>query len=99
MRVLMLNAFHWLKGGVERTLFDETRWLEAAGHEVAHFATADARNLPSPFARYFAPAADFGEGTSALRQLPQLSRVVWSAPAAHALAGLLAAWRPDVAHV
>ena len=99
MRVLMLNAFHWLKGGVERTVFDETRWLEAAGHEVAHFATADARNRPSPFARHFAPAAEFGEDTPAWRQLPQLPRAVWSAPAARALAGLLAEWRPDVAHV
>lgn len=99
MRVLMVNAFHWLKGGVERTVFDETRWLEAAGHEVAHFATQDPRNRASRFARHFAPAADFGEGTPAWRQLPQLSRAVWSAPAARALAGLLAEWRPDVAHV
>ncbi len=99
MRVLMLNAFLWPKGGVERTLFDETRWLELAGHEVAHFATADARNRPSRFARHFAPAADFGEDTPAWRQLPQLPRAVWSAPAARALAGLLAEWRPDVAHV
>lgn len=99
MRVLMLNAFHWPKGGVERTLFDETRWLEAAGHEVAHFATRDARNRPSPFAEHFAPAAAFGEDTPAWRQLPQLPRAVWSAPAAHALGGLLDQWRPEVAHV
>ncbi len=99
MRVLMLNAFHWLKGGVERTLFDETRWLRAAGHEVAAFATTDPRNLPSEQARHFAPAADYGEDTPAWRQLPQLSRAIWSAPAARALAGLLAEWRPDVAHV
>ncbi len=99
MRVLMLNAFHWPKGGVERTVFDETRWLEAQGHEVAHFATRDARNRPSPFERFFAPAADFGEDRPAWQQLPQLSRAVWSAPAAAALRGLLAEWRPDVAHV
>jgi glycosyltransferase involved in cell wall biosynthesis len=99
MRVLMLNAFYWMKGGVERTMFDETRWLEAAGNAVAHFATADPRNRPSPFARHFAPAADFGEDAPAWRQLPQLARAVWSAPAARALAGLLAEWRPDVAHV
>src|SRR5262249_55064378 len=68
LRILMLNAFFWLKGGVERTMFDETRWLGAAGHEVAHFAIADARNRPSPFARHFAPAADFGEETPAWRQ-------------------------------
>jgi glycosyltransferase involved in cell wall biosynthesis len=99
MRVLMLNAFHWLKGGVERTMFDETRWLRAAGHEVAAFATANPRNEPSPFARHFAPAADFGEETPAWRQLPQLPRAIWSAPAARALAGLIAEWRPDIAHV
>ena len=99
MRVLMLNAFHWLKGGVERTVFDETAWLERAGHEVAHFAIRDPRNLPSPFADHFAPAADYSETTPAWRQLAQLPRAIWSAPAERALEGLLAAWRPDVAHV
>jgi glycosyltransferase involved in cell wall biosynthesis len=99
MRVLMLNAFHWLKGGVERTLFDETAWLERAGHEVAHFAIRDPRNLPSRFAGHFAPAADYSETTPAWQQLAQLPRAIWSAPAERALAGLLAAWRPDVAHV
>jgi glycosyltransferase involved in cell wall biosynthesis len=99
MRVLMVNAFHWLKGGVERTLFDETRWLEAAGHEVGHFAIRDARNAPSRFARHFAPPADFSEDLPAWRQLPQLPRAIWSAAAARALAGLVAEWRPDVAHV
>jgi glycosyltransferase involved in cell wall biosynthesis len=99
MRVLMLNAFHWLKGGVERTVFDETTWLERAGHEVAHFAIRDPRNVPSAFADHFAPAADYSETTPAWRQLAQLPRAIWSAPAERALAGLLRAWRPDVAHV
>ena len=99
MRVLMVNAFHWPKGGVERTLFDETRWLGTLGHEVNAFATRDSRNLPSPLERHFAPRADFGEDTPAWKQLPQLPRAIWSAPAAGALAGLLAEWRPDVAHV
>jgi len=99
MRVLMLNAFHWLKGGVERTVFDETAWLERAGHDVAHFAIRDPRNLPSPFADHFAPAADYSESTPAWRQLAQLPRAIWSAPAEHALEGLLRQWRPDVAHV
>lgn len=99
MRVLLVNAFHWMKGGVERTYLDESRWLSAAGHDVAHFATRDARNLPSPTAAHFAPNADFGEAGSALAQLPQLPRVIWSAPAARAMAGLLADWTPDVAHL
>jgi len=99
MRILLVNAFHYLKGGVERTYLDESRWLAARGHEVAHFATRDPRNLPSPTADHFAPAADFSEGGSGLDQIAQLPRVLWSAPAARAMQGLLSAWRPDVAHV
>jgi glycosyltransferase involved in cell wall biosynthesis len=99
MRVLLVNAFHYLKGGVERTYLDESRWLAAAGHEVAHFATRHPENEPSPTAEYFAPPADFTEGGYALAQLPQLGRVLWSAPAAAALQRLLAAWKPDIAHL
>src|SRR5207244_2084418 len=88
MRVLLVNAFHWMKGGVERTYLDESRWLAAAGHEVGHFATRDARNLPSPTADYFAPAADFAESAPAARQLAQLPRALWSAPAARAMGRL-----------
>lgn len=99
MRVLLVNAFHYLKGGVERTYLDESRWLAAAGHEVAHFATRDPRNLPSPTAEFFAPPADFGEGVPAARQLAQLTRVLWSRPAAGAIARLIAAFRPEIAHL
>jgi glycosyltransferase involved in cell wall biosynthesis len=95
----MVNAFHWLKGGVERTVFDETRWLEAAGQEVAHFAIRDARNVASPFAEQFAPPADYSEDVPAWRQLALLPRAIWSSPAKRALGGLLAACRPDIAHV
>src|SRR5512138_1198622 len=99
MRVLLVNAFHWLKGGVERTYLDESRWLAAAGHEVAHFATRHENNAPSPKAEYFAPPADFTEGGPELAQLALLPRVLWSAPAAGAMARLVAAWKPDVAHL
>ena len=99
MRVLLVNAFHYLRGGVERTCLDESRWLAAAGHEVAHFAISDPRNLPSPTAGHFAPPADFGEGAPTLRQLAQLPRALWSRPAAAAMERRLAAFRPEIAHV
>lgn len=99
MRVLLVNAFHYLRGGVERTYLDESRWLAAAGHEVLHFATRDPRNLFSPTARHFAPAADFGESAPAARLLAQLPRALWSTPAARAMDGLLRETRPDIAHL
>jgi glycosyltransferase involved in cell wall biosynthesis len=99
VRVLLVNAFHYLRGGVERTYLDESRWLTAAGHEVAHLAIRDPRNLPSPTAAHFAPAADFGEGAPALRQLAQLPRAIWSGPAARSAEAVVREFRPEVAHL
>lgn len=98
MRVLLVNAFHWLKGGVERTYFDESRWLSAAGHDVAHFATADARNAPSPTAAFFPPGVDFSEAGSPFAQLAALPHAMWSARAADGMSSLLAHFKADVAH-
>lgn len=99
MRVLLVNAFHWQKGGVERTYLDESRWLTASGHDVVHFATQHPRNLPSPTAAFFAPSADFSEGAPLLAQLAALPHTLWSAPAESAMERLLTHARPDVAHV
>ena len=95
----MVNAFHWLKGGVERTVFDETRWLSAAGHEVAHLAIRDPRNATSPTAEFFAPTVDFGAGAPLLPQLAHLPSGIWSREAEASMRRLLEHRRPDVAHV
>ncbi len=99
MRVLLVNAFHWLKGGVERTYLDESKWLSAAGHEVSHLAARGDRDLPSPTRDLFAPPADFTEGGSALSQLALLPRAIWSRPAAEAMQRVIDRVKPDVAHL
>jgi glycosyltransferase involved in cell wall biosynthesis len=99
VRVLLVNAFHYPRGGVERAYFDETRLLTEAGHEVGHFAIQDPRNLPSPTRQWFAPHADYSEGAGLAGRIAQLPRALWSFPAAQAMRRLLGAWRPDVAHV
>jgi glycosyltransferase involved in cell wall biosynthesis len=99
VRILLVNAFHYLRGGVERTYLDESRWLEARGHQVAHLAIRDPKNLPSPTGAHFAPAAEYGEGTPVLRLLSQMPRAIWSRPAADCMAELVREFRPDVAHL
>ncbi len=99
MRVLLVNAFHYLRGGVERTYFDEARWLAAAGHQVAHLSTHDARNLPSPTAHLFAPGADYGERVPATQEPSRWTRVLWSRPAAAAMRRVIEEFQPEVAHL
>src|SRR5438552_7820856 len=99
MRILLVNAFHYLKGGVERTYLDESRWLGAAGHDVTHLAIRDPRNLPSPSALHFAPAADFGEGAPLWRQITQIPRVIWSDPAEQSMEAIVREFKPEIAHL
>ena len=99
MRVLLVNAFHYLRGGVERTYLDESRWLAAAGHEVAHLAIRDVRNLPSPTDHLFAPGVDYGPQMRATDQPSRWTRVLWSRPAAAAMTRVIATFRPEIAHV
>jgi glycosyltransferase involved in cell wall biosynthesis len=99
MRILLVNAFHYLRGGVERTYFDESRWLTGAGHQVAHLSTRDARNLPSPTAHLFAPGADYGERVGVTQEPSRWTRFLWSRPAAAAMRRVIAEFKPEVAHL
>lgn len=47
MKILMINKFHYLKGGSERAVFDLTKLLEENGHEVINFSMQNERNIKS----------------------------------------------------
>ena len=38
MKVLLVNKFHWMKGGSETYYFELGKLLEEHGHEVAYFS-------------------------------------------------------------
>jgi glycosyltransferase involved in cell wall biosynthesis len=99
LRILLVNAFHYLRGGVERAYLDESRWLEAAGQTPAHYAVLHPRNLPSPTSQFFAPAAEYGANTPVRGLLAQLPSAIWSRAAGLGVARLVDSFRPDVAHI
>ncbi|MDZ4803655.1 MAG: glycosyltransferase, partial [Candidatus Eisenbacteria bacterium] len=97
-RILQVNKFHWVKGGSERYYFDLVNGLAARGHEVAVFASHHPSNLETSWSRHFAPGADY-HGAGPLTALKLAGEVIDNKPAAKALEGLLADFRPDVAHL
>ena len=44
MKVLLINNFHYRKGGSETVYFETGRILAAHGHEVIYFSLADEQN-------------------------------------------------------
>lgn len=98
MRILVVNKFHWLKGGSERVYFDLAAAYEAAGHEVIPFSMRGDENVPSPWADRFVPEVRYDRARG-LESLRAAANAVYSREAKRCLAALLHDVRPDVAHL
>jgi glycosyltransferase involved in cell wall biosynthesis len=100
MRILLINKYHFLKGGAERAYFDAAKVLTDAGHEVAFFSTRDTKNFPTEWDAYFIRGAEYGEsGQSIVEKLRLAGNILWNREAARNLDRLIDDFRPDVAHL
>lgn len=101
MKILVANKFWYTRGGLERVMFDEIRWLEDQGHDVAHFSTRHPRNVDSAWAEYFAPYYELGESTrlGVGDRLAAASRLFSNRDAQRCFGQLLDEFRPDIIHV
>ncbi len=103
MKILMCNSYYYLRGGSERCFFDLTSLLESYGHEVIPFSMVDERNRPTPYAKYFVSHVDFpsqlGQGSSMRSKFDTVERVLYSREARRKIEQLLAATKPDIAHI
>jgi glycosyltransferase involved in cell wall biosynthesis len=99
MTILMVNKFHYLRGGAERYVFDLTRLLEREGHRVIPFATHHRENVSSPYSADFIPAPDFDSPAGPGAALRAAGRVIYSRSARRALAQVLARHQPDLVHL
>ncbi|MBU1131760.1 glycosyltransferase family 4 protein [Patescibacteria group bacterium] len=96
MKVLLVNKFHFLKGGSERVYFETGSLLEKKGHQVIYFSMKDKRNVYSPQEKYFVENVDF---TSRKNWLRKSFRYIYYKKAAENLERLILAEKPDIAHL
>ena len=62
MKVLLIDVYHYNRGGAETVCFNTGQLLQAHGHEVVYFCLKWKRNLPSPFERYFPESKETRRG-------------------------------------
>ena len=102
MHVLLINNFHYLRGGDCRYTFDLAHLLEKHGHEVVHFSMHHPKNKPYAYDRFFISHIDYAE-LSKQRSLQAAYRVLttvfWNREAQRNLAALLREFKPDIAHL
>ena len=99
MKILLVNKFHFPKGGADTYYLRLGELLQKNGHEVAHFAMAHPKNLYSAYQRYFVSQVDFSQVQWNYSGLKNIVRMIWSREAATKFRKLLLDFKPDVVHV
>ncbi len=100
MRILYCNKYNFPFSGTEVYMFELMDLMKAEGHEVALFSMADARGQPTPYDKFFVPHVDFKKpGQGLLARAKLAAHAIYCMDARRRLRKLIAAFRPDVAHV
>lgn len=92
MKILLINNFHYFKGGSETVYFNTARLLEKAGHQVCYFSVKRDENLETPYNKYF--IAD----SSQKPKIEGLLKYFYNIEAATKLEDLIKAEKPDIVH-
>lgn len=94
MKVLLVNKFHWNKGGSEKYYFELGELLKKHGHEVAYFSMDDEKNVKTGDKEYFVPKFDLNN-SSKLKALDVIS----NKENAQILIKALDEFKPDIVHL
>ncbi len=99
MRILLVNNFHYLRGGAEKSNFDTAEILKDNEHEIAFFSTRNQNNFPTEWERYFVNYFDLEVGHGFKDKLRIIGRIFYNPEARRNIRKLIKDFRPDVAHL
>ena len=95
MKVLLVNKFHYMKGGSERYYFTLAEAFKAKGHDVIFFAMKDEeKNIPCEQEKYFVSNASVKGGIKS--KLNMVLHIAYSKEAYRNMKALLVDEKPDL---
>lgn len=99
MTLLMVNKFHFVKGGAERYYLDLGDRLAKRGDNVVYLSMSHPENLPGRNGDTFVTEVDYHAKHSITSRLGQAVRSIYSREAATAARLIARRSRPSVAHL
>lgn len=94
MKILLVNKFHYLRGGSEKYYFELGNLLKSKGHEVAYFSMKHPENITTGSKEYFVDEIDLNTG-SKLKALD----VIYSKENKKLMTKALEEFNPDIVHI
>lgn len=98
MKILLINNYHYLKGGSEKIYFNMGKLLKEKGHNVIYFSVADKDITPSYLKNFFVKPVDFDK-MSFLKKIIHARKFIYSTEAKKCLERLIKETKPDIAHL
>ncbi|MGV8141088.1 MAG: glycosyltransferase [Candidatus Woesearchaeota archaeon] len=102
MKILLVNKYHYLRGGDCRYVFNLAELLEKNGHEIRHFSMQHPKNVPYAYEADFVSYIDFPEqlkSSGIKSKLKVLFRMLYSKEAREKFGQVLQEFKPDVIHL
>ena len=98
MKILLINKYHYRKGGADAVYFNTARLLEKNGHQVFYFSAKYEENVACPTERFFAEGNDYRK-ISLGKKLAGITSFFYNRDAYTKLLQLLEEIKPDIAHI
>ena len=102
MKIIMVDKYYFVKGGAERYMFELAEILVANGHQVIPFSMKHPHNHETAYESFFADNIEFNAHSrlqAAVTAVKSMGRMIYSNHVQKRLQKLLAAERPDIAHL
>ena len=99
MKILLVNKYHYVRGGSETYYFGLAQLLQEAGHKVIFFSMQDEKNRPCEQSEYFVSNVEFNGNLSVMQKVKAAMRMVYSLEAKKKISALLEKEKPDIIHI
>ncbi len=98
MKVLMINNYHFRKGGADAVYFNTAELLKQNGHEVYFFSAKSAETIPCETEKYFTTSHNFRK-LSIGKKISSTPSFIYNRDAYNKLMLLLSEIKPDIVHI
>lgn len=100
MKILLINKFHYNRGGSETYYFAQAEALKAKGHDVICFSMKDEKNVPCAQEKYFVPHIDYNSNQGGIKsKIKAVTSFFYNKIAAEKMEQLINDEHPDIAHI
>lgn len=94
MKILLVNKFHYLKGGSEKYYFELANLLKENGHEIAFFSMKNEKNIDTGEKEYFVDEINLNNVSKF-----DVLKIIYSKNNKEEMIKVLEDFKPDIVHI